>query len=172
MLSADEIFEVIKKAKGFKTDAELGKFLGFSGSNIGMQRKRNAIPFEAIMKACPEVDLNKLFYNQQFVISENQPSQNEMVKEPSATYGGKGIDVSLLQLDIHKSIETNERYSRIMERLQDSNESSQSQIDRLTRLLEVIIGEQGTSQASEEKQRGTPQGQKFWRPGKKSAPHK
>lgn len=136
MLSANEIFDAIKQAKHLETDGELGKLLGISVANLGMKRKRNSIPFKEIMEAFPGIDFNKLFFAKQFVESENHSSQYEKTFYPSQ----ESIDLQLLQQDIHKSIETMDRFSRIMEQEQENRVKSQNTIDRLTRILEQATG--------------------------------
>jgi len=57
-----EIINRIKKAYGFKSDAEVARFLDLKPNTLAMQKSRGTLDLERIIEKCPELNKNWLLH--------------------------------------------------------------------------------------------------------------
>lgn len=141
-----------------------GERIGKPGKTIAewvnprRSHKPNKLDLEAISQAYG-VRMDYLLYD---IGEPFEIDQGKHTVEYSVSNSHQSINIALLQSDLHKTVETMDRFSRIMERQQTSIEKQQACIERSQETIDklALLLEKFTGNTSEERLPSKPQSEK------------
>lgn len=95
------ILDRIKKAYGFKTDAQLADFLGIKSTHLAVWRARDSINLDLIITKCSDLNLNWLLTGQGSMFLNEQSESNAIqVNNKAEEYAAKERQLAELRQEI------------------------------------------------------------------------
>ena len=119
---ANIILDNVKKARNFKSDADLAHRWYRNTSTISTWRKRGSISLEPLIEHEGDLNFNYIFFGDKPVWRDEiqDSGRGMMLHEPSVEYGKKSITERIKQLDlpVKEKLELLEGYIEVLEQLQ------------------------------------------------------
>jgi transcriptional regulator with XRE-family HTH domain len=139
------------------SNAKIGLIIGVTENTISNWIEKTSGPTPPQLKKIADITRKDL---QWFLINESESEKSEKISEgKSAPY----IDVTLMQSDLHTSVETMSRFSKVIEeqqksireeqaRIKDNQTLASTQQETIDRLTRIIINITNTTDEQQDRQ--------------------